>query len=156
MLQSWPLFCYAVPNSSNCLILSEQLMLFDFVWHTWASFYISENRLNSPTTKDFVKKITMKLVYQYMAIFYIFFFQFEIIINVLVSSFCFIWIPMLWVHGHYTCLNPFTRQLLTKLYVRFWCLKTVSALKELNDEIHLHPVNFHNSYKYNTISRTGV
>ena len=27
------------------------------------------------------------------------FFQFESIINVLVSSF--IWIPMLWVHGHY-------------------------------------------------------
>ena len=29
------------------------------------------------------------------------FFQFEIIINVSVSSFRFIWIPMLWVHGHY-------------------------------------------------------
>ena len=30
------------------------------------------------------------------------FFQFEIIITVLVSSFRFIWIPMLWVYGHYT------------------------------------------------------
>ena len=29
------------------------------------------------------------------------FFQFEIIINVLVNSFRFIWIPMLWVYGHY-------------------------------------------------------
>ena len=29
------------------------------------------------------------------------FFQFEIIINVLASSFCFIWIPILWVYGHY-------------------------------------------------------
>ena len=28
--------------------------------------------------------------------------QFEIIINVLVSSFRFIWIPILWVYGHYT------------------------------------------------------
>ena len=28
-------------------------------------------------------------------------FQFEIIITVLVSSFRFIWIPMLWVYGHY-------------------------------------------------------
>ena len=29
-----------------------------------------------------------------------YFFQFEIIINVLVSSFWFIWIPMLWVYDH--------------------------------------------------------
>ena len=29
------------------------------------------------------------------------FVQFKIIINVLVSSFWFIWIPMLWVYGHY-------------------------------------------------------
>ena len=29
------------------------------------------------------------------------FFQFQIIIPVLVSSFRFIWIPMLWVYGHY-------------------------------------------------------
>ena len=35
------------------------------------------------------------------------FFQFEIIINVLVSSFCFIWIPVLWVYGHYKYLNSF-------------------------------------------------
>ena len=33
------------------------------------------------------------------------FFQFEIIINVLVSSFRFIWIPMLWVYGHYKYFN---------------------------------------------------
>ena len=32
------------------------------------------------------------------------FFQFEIIINVLVSSFCFIYIPMLRVYGYYYCL----------------------------------------------------
>ena len=29
------------------------------------------------------------------------YFQFEIIINVLVRSFCFIWIPMLWGYSHY-------------------------------------------------------
>ena len=29
------------------------------------------------------------------------FFQFKITINILVSSFRFIWIPMLWVYGHY-------------------------------------------------------
>ena len=29
------------------------------------------------------------------------FYQFESILNVLVNSFWFIWIPMLWVYGHY-------------------------------------------------------
>ena len=29
------------------------------------------------------------------------FIQSEIIINASASSFCFIWIPMLWVYGHY-------------------------------------------------------
>ena len=47
------------------------------------------------------------------------FVQFEIIINVLVSSFWFIWIPMLWVY-------------LTSTDVRFWRIKTVPALKGLN------------------------
>ena len=37
------------------------------------------------------------------------FFQFEIIINVLVISFfCFIWIPMLWVYGHYKYVYSFS------------------------------------------------
>ena len=35
-----------------------------------ASFYILENRLNFPTTKGFRINIPMKLVYQYMAIFF--------------------------------------------------------------------------------------
>ena len=35
-----------------------------------ASFYIPENRLHFPTTKGFRTKISMKLVYQYMAIFF--------------------------------------------------------------------------------------
>ena len=35
-----------------------------------ASFYISENRTNFPTTKGFKTKILMKLVNQYMAIFF--------------------------------------------------------------------------------------
>ena len=46
------------------------------------------------------------------------FFQFEIIINVSVSSFRFIWIPMLWVYGHYkyftlSVRGPTLRQILT-------------------------------------------
>ena len=35
------------------------------------------------------------------------FFQFESIINILVISFRFIWIPMLWVYAHYTIFNSF-------------------------------------------------
>ena len=35
-----------------------------------ASFYITENRLNFPTTRGFRMKISMKLVYQYMAVFF--------------------------------------------------------------------------------------
>ena len=37
-----------------------------------ASFYIPENRLNFPITKGFRTKISMKLVYQYMTIFFTF------------------------------------------------------------------------------------
>ena len=60
--------------------------------------------------------------------------QFEIIINVLVSSFRFIWIPMLWVYGHYKYITlisvsiDFKRQNLTSTDVRFWRLKSIHAL----------------------------
>ena len=37
-----------------------------------ASFYIPEIRPNFPTTKGFRREISMKLVYQYMAIFFTF------------------------------------------------------------------------------------
>ena len=36
------------------------------------------------------------------------FFQFEIIINVSVSPFWFIWIPMLWVYNHYKYVYPYS------------------------------------------------
>ena len=38
------------------------------------------------------------------------FYQFVIIINVLLSSFCFIWKPILWVYDHYTFLIPLVRR----------------------------------------------
>ena len=57
------------------------------------------------------------------------FFQFDIIINVLVSSFWFIWIQMLWVYGQYKCLVFSVRG--PSLDVRIWSLKTVPALKGL-------------------------
>ena len=53
------------------------------------------------------------------------FFQYGIIINVLVMSFRFIWIPMLWVHVHYTyftlavrgkTLDIYRRQILTSKF----------------------------------------
>ena len=46
------------------------------------------------------------------------FFQFESIINVLVSSFCFIWIPMLGVYGHYKYFTLSVRG--STLDVRIW------------------------------------
>ena len=35
------------------------------------------------------------------------FFHFEIIINVLGSSFLFVWIPIVWVYGHYIYVHSF-------------------------------------------------
>ena len=49
--------------------------------------------------------------------------------------FRFIWIPMLWVYSHYKYFNSFSsgtvfkRQNLTSRDVRFWRIKTVTALK---------------------------
>ena len=44
-------------------------------------------------------------------------FQLEIIINVLIIIFCFMWIPMLWVYGQYNLFFraeiDFRRQILT-------------------------------------------
>ena len=59
---------------------------------------------------------------------------FEIVINVLVRSFRFIWIPMLWVYDDYTYFScysariEFRRQNLTSTDVRFWRLKSIPAL----------------------------
>ena len=55
------------------------------------------------------------------------FFQWEIIINVLASSLRFIWIPMLLVYGHYKYYILSVRG--SFLYVRFWRIMTVPALK---------------------------
>ena len=54
--------------------------------------------------------------------------------NVLVSSFRFIWIPMLWINDHYKFVYfysagvDFSRQNLTSTDVRFWRLKSIPAL----------------------------
>ena len=60
------------------------------------------------------------------------------IIDVLVSSFCFIWIPVLWVYAHWKYFNSFSvgtvfiRQNLPSTDVGFWCIKTIpTMLKEI-------------------------
>ena len=53
------------------------------------------------------------------------FFQFEIIINVWVSCFRFIWIPMLWFYGHYKYLILSVRG--STLDARIWRLQTSDA-----------------------------
>ena len=66
------------------------------------------------------------------------FFQLEIIMNAIVSSFCFIWILMLWVYDHWKYIiffsagTVFIRQNLPSVDGRFWRIKTVPALKGLN------------------------
>ena len=84
-------------------------------------------------TLEALKKISENLGDQKL------FFQFEIIINVLVISFWFIWIPMLWVYGHYKYVYSystgidFSRQNLTSTDVRFWRLKSIPALQGLKN-----------------------
>ena len=47
----------------------------------------------------------------------------------IVSSFCFIWIPMIWVYGHFKFLIILVRWSSLEKNVRFWHLKTVPVLK---------------------------
>ena len=74
-----------------------------------------------------------------------FFFQFEIILNGIVSSFRFIWIPMLWIYGHnnYTFIAgiDFRRQNLTSTDVSFWRLMSVPALKVANRRTPASPLS---------------
>ena len=65
-----------------------------------------------------------------------FFLQFEIITNVLVSSFFFILIPMSWVYANYKYFNFFSlgtifiiQNLMSITAIRLWRIKTVLALK---------------------------
>ena len=57
----------------------------------------------------------------------------EIIINIYVRSFPFIWKPMLWIYSHYIYLLSagidFRRQNMTSIYVRIWRPKSVPALE---------------------------
>ena len=74
----------------------------------------------------------------------IIFFQIEIIKNVFVRSFCFIWIPMVRVYGHYEYFNYFSagtvfiRQNLTSVDVRFWRINTAPSLKGSSTNIPRH------------------
>ena len=92
-----------------------------------------------------VCKITFKLVENCLRIprnvfILVYEFNVNLTINVLVSSFRFIWIPLLWVHNHYKYFTvsvwrstlDFRSTSESDVYdVRFWRLKTVPALKGL-------------------------
>ena len=86
------------------------------------------------------------------------FFQFEIVRYFLVSSFCFTWIPMLWVYGHYIYFYSysaginFRRQNLTTTDVRFWRLKSVPALEKWNESGFRPPLW---TYRLNWAKRTS-
>ena len=57
-------------------------------------------------------------------------------INILLSYFRFIWIPLLWVYEHYNLFNSFSAgivfrpQNVTSTDVQFWRLKTIPALND--------------------------
>ena len=51
-------------------IVFNLLQPFKPPWCIKASFYIPENILNFPTTKGFRTKVSMKLVFQYIVIFF--------------------------------------------------------------------------------------
>ena len=67
------------------------------------------------------------------------YFQFKINLNVLVSSFWFTWMLILWFYGNYKYFNSFSAGtvfvfILTSTDVRFWRKKTVTTLKELTSQ----------------------
>ena len=45
------------------------------------------------------------------------FFRFEIIINVLISSSRFIWIPMLWVYDHYKYVYSYSAGIICRCHI---------------------------------------
>ena len=58
------------------------------------------------------------------------FFQFKVIINVPVTSFCFIWIHMLWVYGHCKYSNSFRAGIVSKLEMPNQCWYNVGPSSE--------------------------
>ena len=80
-------------------------------------------------------------------------FLFKIIINVLIIYFRLIWIPMLWVYGHLyrSESDVYRRQILTSVYVIFWCINTVLALKGL-DQYRVHGWCFYDADTSSTSS----
>ena len=109
----WCLDTHFIPNNS------------DFVWLIKTTIVvISRIRVNPSGAEIFLNKQWRSKV----------FFQFDILINILVSFFRSIWIPMLWVYGQskyfyfYSAGIVFSRQNLPSRDVRFWRLKSIPAL----------------------------
>ena len=84
------------------------------------------------------------------------FFQFEIVTKDLVSSFRFIWIPMLSIYCNYKFLSSIFRAgILTSIAdVSFWRLKTVPALKVLIGSFFLDSVTIFMKFQLLVVLRT--
>ena len=73
------------------------------------------------------------------------YFKFEIIIYILIISFCFIWIPMFWVYGHYKYLSLSVGDLLPSEYVAVFSVdpqhmysnETRRANKDIYDDFNI-------------------
>ena len=85
-------------------------------------------------------------------------FHFEIIINVLVSSYRSIWIPMLLIYGHSKCFKwtDLRCQNLTSTDVRFWRLNSVPALKGWTDLCLQCQIHVLMTWPSNTTNWTNV
>ena len=79
----------------------------------------SSTRANPWSAEFFIKTFETKV-----------FFQFEIIITGLAGSFWFIWIPMLWVYGHYKYFYSYSEGIDFRC-LTFWWLKLIPTLEGL-------------------------
>ena len=69
---------------------SQQDLRLIYISHSFRNMSLSQRHFNTENAEIYLYKTWRQKGY----------FQFEIIMNVLVSSFRFIWIPMLWVYDH--------------------------------------------------------
>ena len=99
-------------------------------WSLWRKMFCSITKVSSWLTLKALKYFVLTMETKG-------FYQFEIIINVFVSSFGFIWIPMVWVYGHYKYFTlSVLESTLKSVDIRIWHLKlrrlkSILALKGL-------------------------
>ena len=103
---------------------SQQDLRLIYISHSSRNMSLSQRHFNSENAEICLYKPWRQKGY----------FQFENLMNDLLSSFRFIWIPMLWVYDHqkyfysFSAGIDFRRQNLTSTDVSFWWLKSIPAL----------------------------